>query len=1073
MDLQERQPVSDNEQKNNTDLSQPSNKLDSTNKETSKPGSPNLPRHNLDALDSDEVKVKDGVHQGPQFNSLDKCPGKTSESGQELNKSRLDTLSTDQNEDVYIDKYGNILRGQAATVEKAFREIEKKYSRRFTIKLKQPDCESQTNKEDDSHQETGDNSEEKNAALPQHSSTSIQSSDGSEQDVNSHHTRGHSLSPSECNTNECQLQNDLETDLVECTKTKNMDDLQPGVDSASHGHTLDGQRDTDLPQMIPREDITNECQRQNDLETGMREYSKDGSMDSHLIVEVDSDIDEDDSASTDEMIQHTPTDSDSDYSFNIVYAQDIDCHIDLVQEENDSEEENGSEEEHGREEVNIDVHCSLQQEFITQPKVIKKVNEHTVSRVSSSREVLKKTSSKVAAEVTALSTDRKVVNEKFQCLSSDTKIKGSEVSAATADMKLVDTKVQTGTVVNKVEGAEIKIASGSAKGLSVQAGAQISTTTKGLTTTAGKVDLTGADVDVRATAEQTAQGVSCNTGTATVIGVQEKAKAAAKVTTSAAKVQAGVATATGMKSGVTAEASAEVTGLDITAGTAQLSGGELSAVASATASAGTKLSVANFRATGLDGVGVRASVEASSGLDLFSVTAGISGTTGVSLSTTPKVGCVSLTPEIPKLGRGIGFLSFGLGGGIGGESGTYAGVATIKNSNRSSAHGNEYGGGGGDCQGQESGGDSQGGIGGDGQGGIGGDGQGGIGGDGQGGIGGDGQGGIGGDGQGGIGGDGQGGIGGDGQGGIGGDGQGEIGGDGQGEIGGDSQGQKSGGNGQGHGGVLGSNFASKTSELSPVHESIKPELGNVSETSALSVVQGSTKGTSESLHLNGVISGQATLGNTGSIKIHHPSNHDDNSMCTNTMPQSHGQHGDSAKVIRGDNADRRKPFHLRALHDIEQHHFFKGADKLKKTQPSGGQASGHASMPGQVSDCGIQLQGPEAVKLNAMINEHYPLLPGEIRSDSVSSKPLKPCDIERVKRSAMKRLSNRGKMETQGSDPSLATPNNPSTNQHTAKKVKPFGSRNHIHTLADCFSDNSSKDIIKSGKFAEFKDPDC
>ena len=981
MDLQERQPVSDNEQKNNTDLSQPSNKLDSTNQLPSKPGSPNLPHHDLDASASDEVKVKDGVHQGPQFNSLEKCPEKASESGQELNKSRLDTLCTDQNEDVYIDKYGNILRGQEATVEKAFREIEKNYSRHFTIKLKQPDCESQDNKEDDSHQEIGDNSEEKNAALPQHSSTSIQSNDDSEQDVNSHQTRGHSLSPSECNTNECQLQNDLETDLVQCTKTENMDDLQPVVDSASHGYTLDGQQDIDLPQMIPREDITNECQHQNDLETGMRS------------VEVDSDIDEDDSASTDEMIQHTPTDSDSDYSFNIIYAQDIDCHIDLVQEENDGEEENDSEEEHDREEVHIDVHRSLQQEFITQPKVIKKVNEHTVSRVSSSREVLKNTSSKVAAEVTAVSTDRKVVNEKFQCLSSDTKIKGNEVSAATADMKLVDTKVQTGTVVNKVEGAEIKIASGSAKGLSVQAGAQVSTTTKGLTTTAGKVDLIGADVDARATAEPTAQGVACNAGTATVIGVQEKAKAAAKVTTSAAKVQAGVTTATGMKSGVTAEASAEVTGLDVSVGTAQVTGGELSAVASATASAGTKLSVATFRATGLDGVGVRASVEASSGLDLFSVTAGISGTTGVSLSTTPKVGCVSLTPGIPKFGRGVGFLSFGVGGGIGGESGTYAGVATVKNSNRSFAHGHEYGGGGGDCQGHKSGGDGQGGIGGD---------------------------------------------------------------------------------GQGHGGVLGGNFASKMSELSPVHESIEPELGNVSETSALSMVQGSTKGTSESLQLNGLISGQATLGNTGSVKIHHPSNHDDNCTCSNTMPQSHGQYGDSGEVIRGDNAHHRKqPIHLRALHDIEQQHFFKDADKLKRAQPSSGQASGHASKPGQVSDYDFQLQGP-AAELHAMVNE---LLPGEIRSGSVASKLSKPScdsrwDIERVKRSHMKRLGNRGKVETQGSDPSLATPSNPRTNQHTAKKVKPFGSRNHIHTLADCFSDNSSKDIVKSGNIAEFKDSD-
>ena len=613
----------------------------------------------MSSTDLQEQQLRTDSGPAPNFKRWQKCHEETSETGHKLNKSMLDTPTADQNEDVYIDKYGNILRGQEATVENAFREIEKNYSRRFTIKLKHPGCE------DDTHQETGDVSEKESVA---HSLNIIQSND--EQDMNSHQTRECCLSPSECITDKCQHQNDLEPDLVERVKDTNVGDVQSSVELVSHDYTLGEQKDINSL-MTPSEDVTNECQHQNVLETDMRECNKDGRMDSQASAEVNSDIDEDDSASTDEIF-HTPSDQDSAYASNCPFFSDSPV-IDLVQEENDSEDEYDSGDENNCEEECIDAHRSLRQKFTMQPNVITKVKEHTASRASSSTEVLKKTSSKVAAKITALSIDRKVVNEKFQ-------IKWSEVSAATADMKRFDTKVQTGRVKNKIEGAKIKIVSVSAKGLSVQAGAPVNTTKKGLTTTAGEVDLTGADVDVRATAEPTALGVSCNTGTATIIGVQEKAKAAAKVTFYAAKVQAGVATATGMKSRITkdSESSAEVSGLDVNVGTAQVTGGELSAVASATASAGTKLSVANFRATGHDGVGVRTSVKASSGLELFHVTAGISGTTGVSLSTTPKVGCVSLTPGIPKLGRGVGFLSFGLGGGIRGEPGTYASAATVK-----------------------------------------------------------------------------------------------------------------------------------------------------------------------------------------------------------------------------------------------------------------------------------------------------------------------------------------------------------------------------------------------------------
>ena len=336
-----------------------------------------------------------------------------------------------------------------------------------------------------------------------------------------------------------------------------------------------------------------------------------------------------------------------------------------------------------------DDHRSLQQQ---RSRVIIKVNEHKKSKISSSKEVFEVKKTTALSEVSAASTDCKGVNEKVQCLTSDTNVRGGDVRVATAEAKLIDTKVQTGTVVTKVKGAELKLATSDVKGLHAQTGASLNVTTKASIITAGSADLTGADVDIQATTEPTAQGASIKTGCASLTGVQEKTKASAKVTTSGTKVQAGVADVSAVKVGATAEASAEAVGLDVKVGTAQISAIELSATASASASTGTAVNIANARVTAFDGLGVRTSINTQSGVDLFSVNVGTSGNTGVKVSTTTKVGCLTLAPGLPKLGIGTGFFSFGIGGGVEGQSGTYVGAATVGSSKGSSRHGNECGG---------------------------------------------------------------------------------------------------------------------------------------------------------------------------------------------------------------------------------------------------------------------------------------------------------------------------------------------------------------------------------------------
>ena len=918
-------------------------------------------------------EVFEPTQQDSNLSCLQSCDkntvAKCDENINGLKECGCDTLNTDKNKDIYI-RNGDILIGDEAIAAKHFRdiqEIERRHTRRFTVTLKHPDsCGSSlsgdlNDPDDNTHHESDSNSVDENTGHLRHNSLSVRSDE-----------------------------------------EQNMNSLRVGEDSPL------------LTEKLDKEDL------QSGAESDV--YSSMNDINSHSCEDSDED---------DKTNQCIEMDTDSHSLYTDFDNESTDCHIGLVQDSIDSEEESGntnivietdSDGEYSDIEEGVDAHRSVKQ---TSKKVKITVNEHTRSTVASSKEVLKQTSTKSVSEVKVASTDGKLVNEKVQCLTSETKLTGGDICVATANTKLVNTKVQTGSAVTKIEGAELKVASADMKGLNVQAGAVLNTTTKVSTTTAASVELTGANVDAQITAEPTAQGLSSKAGTATIMGVQEKVKASAKVTSSGAKVQAGVANITGVKSGVTAEASAEAAGLDVNVGTCQLSGVELSATASASASVGTELNIANARVSGFDGVGARASVKAKSGLELFNANMGISGNVSVNVSTTPKVCCITIAPGPPKIGIGAGFLNFGFGGGIEGESGRYAGVATVGDPNGSSNHGNEYGGSGGVSGGHGS--DSV--------------------------------------------------------------------------SGGHGSDSVSGGHGSGTGHFVAENCISSPSTGS-VH--VQPGVVNSSGILPLSTLQGSTKGLPGSLHITGSTSGQVLSGNGISVDGHRPSVGTNNALDIHTKSQDVVRHNENNGAIRNGNALcvdlSKQPLHLKGLHALEQQHLSKGTDKQKKMQLRYGQASGPASetmlgqqvapLSGIQANGHIQISGQLSLddnseplgagaKLQAMINEHYPLLPGENKCDSVASKTSQQCssewDIERVKKSAISRLSKQGNAEVQGSG--STTPSNfTADNQTVKRKDKPFGSRNHIHTLG-CIVDRSSKDVVQinsgSGKIiAGFKDRD-
>ena len=545
-----------------------------------------------------------------------------------------DTQSPDDSRDIFISPDGEIQRGEEATIAKAFHDIEKSCSRpNRSFAVTLKDPKVEENQPCAQHEDE--------VEADKHDRSPVESPcDHTEENENTHHELLRDTSPQIEDCNDDKGQNEEQSNSNGIVVNNNIMQSFEGSDSNIDDSSTSNKKEDQHACKKAEEDG-------NDFEDG---YDTDGS-DCHRKLAQNM-------STTEETDNMTLDDDNEQYS--------------------DTEE---------------DDHRSLQQQ---RSRVIIKVNEHKKSKTSSSKEVFEVKKTTALSEVSAASTDCKGVNEKVQCLTSDTNMRGGDVRVATAEAKLIDTKVQTGTVVTKVKGAELKLATSDVKGLHAQTGASLNVTTKASTITAGSVDVNGVDVDNQATTEPTAQGASIKTGCASLTGVQEKTKASVKVTTSGAKVQAGVADISVVKAGGTAEASVEAAGLDIKIGTAQVSAVELSATASASASTGTAVNIANARVTAFDGVGAHASINAHSGVDLFSVNVGTSGNTGVKVSTTTKVGCVTLAPGLPKLGFGSGFFNFGFGGGVEGQSGTYVGAATVGSSKGSSRHGNECGGNAGD-----------------------------------------------------------------------------------------------------------------------------------------------------------------------------------------------------------------------------------------------------------------------------------------------------------------------------------------------------------------------------------------
>ena len=161
-----------------------------------------------------------------------------------------------------------------------------------------------------------------------------------------------------------------------------------------------------------------------------------------------------------------------------------------------------------------------------------------------------------------------------------------------------------------------------------------------------------------------------------------------------------------------------------------------------------------------------------------------------------------------------------------------------------------------------------------------------------------------------------------------------------------------------------------------------------------------------------------------------------------------------------------QPLHLKVFQTLEHEHL---RDKKDSAQLSKGQTAAHTNVMGQqlsAPECHIQLQGTEA-KLQAKINQLYPCVHG-------SGKPQVNKTVEQIKSSTIRslQLNNEGKAGAHSPESSSTTSVNNSISNPPRKKAKGFGSRNHIHTMAEITDSKSSKEIIVKDNVAILKDRD-
>ena len=168
------------------------------------------------------------------------------------------------------------------------------------------------------------------------------------------------------------------------------------------------------------------------------------------------------------------------------------------------------------------------------------------------------------------------------------------------------------------------------------------------------------------------------------------------------------------------------------------------------------------------------------------------------------------------------------------------------------------------------------------------------------------------------------------------------------------------------------------------------------------------------------------------------------------------------------------PIHIKAFNKLVKQHKQDKRDEQDHTRSPSGIGAGPL-VSRQVAEHDSKLQGSGA-KFQAILNEEYPLLPGERVSTSSNRNPL---DIESIKKVAIKRLKGDEAGGTGSNMPGSSHASKAASAKCVPRKTKRSGPRNNIVTLDSLKeTDESSKEITRINNdssrsiIAGFKDLD-
>ena len=250
-------------------------------------------------------------------------------------------------------------------------------------------------------------------------------------------------------------------------------------------------------------------------------------------------------------------------------------------------------------------------------------------------------------------------------------------------------------------------------------------------------------------------------------------------------------------------------------------------------------------------------------------------------------------------------------------------------------------------------------------------------------------------------------------------------------------------------------------------------------------INGHTQGTASSLAHGSIVGhGHVTLhGNVHTSRIHVNNGLSVGGSVsvggveTNTHKRSHAQVHLKGDAITEENSraglkHNESPIHIKAFNKLVKQHKQDKHDEQDHTRSPSGIGAG----PLVSRQVGEQLQGSGA-KFQAILNEEYPLLPGERVSGSSNRNPS---DIESIKKAAIKRLKKGDEAGGTGSNMTGSShPSKAASAKCVPKKAKRSGPRNNIVTLDSLKeTDESSKEITRINNdssrsfIAGFKDLD-